>query len=269
MSNLENSAKSKGVILFAFNTDLVDYVKIADQTSRLIQHHLDLPITLVTDGNPTFAYDKVIHIDQEDGNFRINDDLQEVPWRNFGRHRAYELSPYDETILLDTDYLVMDNSLLTLLETNYDYKLQHNNTTPKGKSYQLMGGASLPYIWATTVLFRKTNLSEMLFDLVGRIQRNYAYYRVLYNIREGNFRNDYAFAIANCMLSGYSLNESKGIPWSMFTLDNKISDIRIVNDSLYVYTDDTPLVIPKQNIHLMDKEYLQSENFNKFVEALI
>jgi hypothetical protein len=246
---------------------LVDYVKIADQTSRLIRHHLGLPITLVTDGDPMFDYDEVIRIDQDDGNYRLDDELQEVQWRNFGRYRAYELSPYDETILLDTDYLVMDDSLLKLFKTPFDYKLQHNNNTPSGKSYQLMGNASLPFVWATTVLFRKSGRAEMLFDLVGRIQRNYSYYRALYNIRESNFRNDYAFAIANIILSGYSVNESLGIPWPMFTLDNKITDMKMEKHKLYVYSDN-PVVIPRQNVHVMDKDYLQSDNFKQLVEVL-
>ena len=49
MKNLKESAKSKGVVIFAFNSAHVDYVGIADQTSKLIEKNLNLPITLVTD----------------------------------------------------------------------------------------------------------------------------------------------------------------------------------------------------------------------------
>lgn len=265
MNNSKRLEKSKGVVVFAFNTH-VDYVAIADETSKLIQHNLKLPVTLVTDhdSRPKFAYDRVIRVDPQGSTYRTEDST--VQWRNFGRYLAYELSPYDETIVLDTDYLVLDDSLLKLFETDWDYKLMHHNSDENGASYEMMGETSLPYIWATVVLFRKSARAQMLFELVGKIQRNYKYYRLLYNIREGNYRNDYAFAIANIILSGYNINESQGIPWKMFTLNNKIE--RLVDNGNKIssyFKEGNPLVLPKQNIHVMDKTYLQTEHFRNFV----
>ena len=269
MQNSEESVKSKGVLVFAFNTD-VDYVGIADRTSQLIAHNLKLPVTLVTDlaGTPKFAYDRVIRIDNTGDNFRTNLNDQAVAWRNFGRYLAYELSPYNETILLDTDYLVLDDSLLKLFRTEFDYKLMHHNVTPAGASYEMMGEYSLPYIWATVVLFRKSERAQLLFNLVGRIQRNYGYYSVLYNIREGNYRNDYAFAIANNILSGYNTNEDQGIPWTMFTIDKKIDSIMLTDNFVQIKHNDSAVVVPYQNIHVMDKVYLQSRDFEQVVEAI-
>lgn len=269
MQNSKESVKSKGVLVFAFNTN-VDYVGIADRTSQLIAHNLKLPVTLVTDltGNPRFNYDQVIRIDNTGDNFRTNLNDQTVAWRNFGRYMAYELSPYEETILLDTDYLVLDNSLLNLFNTDFDYKLMHHNQTPAGPSYEMMGEYSLPYIWATVVLFRKSERARMLFNLVGRIQRNYGYYSVLYNIREGNYRNDYAFAIANNIINGYNLNEDQGIPWTMFTIDKKIESMMLTDNFVQVKHTDDAVVVPYQNIHVMDKDYLQSRDFEQVVEAI-
>jgi hypothetical protein len=268
MKNSNVSAKSKGVVVFAFNTETTDYVAIADQTSQLIKHSLGLPITLVTESSsqPKFTYDQVIHIKNKENNFRV--DKERAHWRNFGRYQAYELSPYEETILVDTDYLIFDDSLLKLFETNFDYKLMHHNTTSKGPSYEQMGETSLPFVWATVVLFRKTERARLFFNLVGRIQRNYSYYRSLYNIRERNFRNDYAFAIANNILSGYSLNEDQGIPWTMFTVDRKIEKIMLTNNFIQIHYDDEATVVPYQNIHVMDKNYLQSRDFEQVVEAI-
>lgn len=267
--NFENSEKSKGVVLFAFNTATTNYVAIADQTARLIKHTLKLPITLITDINskPVFEYDTVVRINNNDGENFLNGDSQKQ-WRNFGRHLAYDLSPYHETILLDTDYLVLDDSLLTLFKTDFDYKLMHHNATEAGPSYEQMGETSLPFVWATVVLFRKTERAELFFNLVGRIQRNYQYYRSLYNIRERNFRNDYAFAIANCIISGYNLNEDQGIPWRMFTVDQKIKRIMLTDTQVQIHYNDVATVIPYQNIHVMDKEYLLSRDFEQVVEAI-
>jgi hypothetical protein len=268
MINSKSNEKSKGVVVFAFNTD-VDYVAIADQTSKLIQHNLGLPITLITDHDalPEFDYDNVIRVDQQGATYRTED--VNVQWRNFGRYLAYELSPYHETILLDTDYLVLDDSLKKLFETKWDYKLMHHNSDETGNSYEMMGNTSLPFIWATVVLFRKSEKTKLFFELVGKIQRNYKYYRLLYNIRDGNYRNDYAFAIANIILSGYDINESQGIPWKMFTLTRKID--KLIDDDKNVrayFKTENPLLLPQQSIHVMDKQYLQTEQFKEFVRTI-
>ena len=266
MKNSVSSEKSKGIVVFAVNTDTVDYVGIADQTSRLAQKNLGLPITLITDGSaqPKFKYDNIVRIAAQGDNWRDGG----VQWRNFGRHYAYELSPYDETILVDTDYLILDNSLDTLFDTDFDYKLMHHNTNYAGAVYEQMGETSLPYIWATVILFRKTVKSQMLFELVAKIQRNYRYYRALYNIREGNYRNDYAFAIANNIVNGYTLNETQGIPWSMLTIEDRIERTVLTSTQLRVYHRDRAVVLPHQNIHVIDKEYLQSADFEQLVETV-
>ena len=279
---MQNSKKydvSRGALVFAFNTSAVDYVSIADQSSRLIKHNLNLPVTIVTDhdSNPKFDYDNIIRLTPDAGqvNYRGAINNQTVAWRNFGRYLAYELSPYDETILLDTDYLVLDDSLSTLFKTDFDYKLMHHNVSTAGTDNNVMGTISLPFVWATVVLFRKSQRSRMLFDLVGRIQRNYDYYRALYNITTQRFRNDYAFAIANIILSGYSLNQSNSIPWSMLSIYHEIEKISHIGSFLKIdhtmLPDGTwPLttVMPQQNIHILDKNYLLTNNFQKFVDGI-
>ena len=270
MLTLNESEKSRGVIVFAFNTK-VDYVGIADETSKLIRHNLNLPVTLVTDLDsvPKFAYDKIIRIDNKDtSNFRRTANNETIVWRNVGRYLAYELSPYDETILLDTDYLVLDDNLLKLFETEFDYKLMHVNQTPDGITVDIMGETSLPFIWATVLLFRKSNKAKLLFGLVSRIERNYNYYRQLYNIREGNYRNDYAFAIANNILNGYSINSNQSIPWPMLSLFRTLNSIKFENNFLKVSHDNTATVIAKQNVHILDKTYLQTDNFKELVRII-
>ncbi len=256
MKNLNVPEKSKGILLFAFNTDAVDYVAIAEQSARLINHTLNLPVTIISDSD----------VDNQFKNVRAGY-ANGTPWRNGDRYRAYELSPYDETILLDTDYLVLDDSLLKVLDTTIDYRLMHCNQSPKQAMTGNMGELSLDYVWATAITFKRTDKTKMLFDLVGRIQRNYSYYRKLYNLRERNFRNDYAFAIANNILNGYTTDQSQSIPWTMLTLDQPITSIEVKGNMLVV-REQTAHVIPKQNIHVMDKDYLQSSKYIEFVDTI-
>lgn len=252
MTNLNSSVKSRGVVIFAQNTDTVNYVKIAEQCSRLVEHTLDLPVTVIT-------------LEDLRSNFRTGYKGGER-WYNLDRYRAYEISPYDETILIDSDYLILDKSLLKILDVVENYGLVSNNQNLQRSMDGSMGALSLPYIWATVVIFKRTIKTKLFFDLVGRIQRNYEYYKKLYNIREYNFRNDYAFAIANHMINGYATRSY--IPWSMLTLDNPINNITINNGKLIIREQETANILPVQNIHVIDKDFLQSDNHVKFIDKI-
>jgi hypothetical protein len=114
----------------------------------------------------------------------------------------------------------------------------------------------------------------MLFDLVGRIQRNYRYYRALYNITNQRFRNDYAFAIANNILNGYNLNESASIPWTMLSVYHEIESIDRVGSLLKINHTlgsdgryPTTTVLAPQNLHILDKDYLLTDSFKQFIET--
>lgn len=272
MMNLNESEKSKGVILFAFNSQRVNYVDIADQTSRLIKHHLQLPITLVTDhdADPKFNYDKIIRASARDGNTRNDKNHNTYEWKNLDRYMAYELSPYDTTLLCDVDYAVFDNSLLKLFDQDYDYKLMYHTQTPKDFNYDEMGPSSLPMVWATVVLFKKTDRSKIFFDQIGRIQKNYNYYRLLFKIRDGNYRNDFAFSIANIITSGYNIPIENNIPWTMTTIDQNINSMELKNNFIIIkYKDSaTADVLSKQNIHIMDKSFLVSDNFKTIINKV-
>jgi hypothetical protein len=268
--NLNESEKSNGVLLFAFNSSRVNYVEIADRTSRLIDKHLKLPITLVTDydADPKFRYDQIIRSASKSGNTRNDRDNNVYEWRNLDRYLAYELSPYDTTLLCDVDYAMFDNSLLKLFDQDYDYKLMYHTQTPKEFNCDEMGATSLPMVWATVALFKKTDKSKLFFDLIGRIQRNYGYYRLLFKIRDGNYRNDFAFSMANIIINGYSIPKDINIPWTMTTIDQNIGTMELKDNYIVLkYKENTVAdILAKQNLHIMDKHFLVSENFKSIVD---
>ena len=271
--NLEDSAESKGVVFFAYNTVDVDYVRIADLSARLVEQHLDLPITLVTDteSQPEHDYDNVVRVDYTGNNFRNDHISKEVKqWKNHGRYTAYEHSPYDNTLLIDTDYLVLDDSLLKLMELDYDYRVMENSNSSAETMPARMGQVSLPYLWATVVMFRKCPRSKMFFDLVGRIQRNWAYYRNLFMVDGTSYRNDYSFAMANIILNGYCSTSKNIIPWKMFTVVQEVVRMDTnLKDKIIVRLNDLAITIPKHNVHIMDKNFLTSEAFEEFVEEIL
>lgn len=267
--------KSKGVLLFAFDSKETSYVNIADQTARLITKNLRLPITLVTDytTDPKFQYDEIKRVENNSSNFRIHKDNSVEEWRNFNRFSAFDLSPYYETLLLDADYLTLTSNLLQVFDTDFDYKLHYSAISPKSNigldsDQNLMGPNSLPFQWATAVFFRKTPISEMFFSLVMRVQKQYNHYRKVFKIPQGSYRNDYAFTIANILLNGYNVDPKNDLFMPMLLIDEPVQDIEIKKNNLIVRYADRADVISRQNLHILNKKFLSSINFYNFVENI-
>ena len=271
MQNLEKLEKSKGVLLFAFNNRDTDYVAIAKQAVALIKRNLKLPVTLVTGITETvdFEVDTLKRINHNAKNYRISTDTgRVVEWANFGRYRAYELSPYDETILLDTDYLVLDDSLLKYFDTEWDYLIPSKNyNIGSGLTKDTMTCYGIDFLWATVVFFRRTQRAQDLFDMVGRIQRNYGYYQQLFNILPANFRNDYAFAMASIILNGYQYAPSTILPVTITTITDPIVSMQRQGNLLTITTYTTGHAVPVTNLHVMSKDYLSGQSFKDFVNA--
>lgn len=258
MKNSEKSEKSRGIVAFAYNVDTIDYVSIATNTLTLASKQLGIPYTLITDQNFK-NNDFTMRYDIDSGEF--------VKWRNVGRYHAYDLSPYDETLVIDVDYLIVDNNLNKIFETEWDYLLARNSHSLTSSWPTSMGENSLPYVWATVFAFRKTKKSKIYFELIGRIQRNYAYYCALFNVDGRNYRNDYAFAIADIIINGYTI-EKKSIPGSILAVDQSIQSIDIINNHIVVKDKIKSYVLPRTNLHVMSKAYLQSSDFKLFVDQL-
>ena len=255
MKNSNKLEKSKGVLLFATNTSTVDYVSIARRAERLINHYLNLPVTIVTNTN-------------SNKNSRYSVDSKKFEtWNNSGRHSAYTASPYDQTILIDSDYLIFDNNLLKILDSTQDYTIAQHNKFIDAHTPVNMGKFSLPTLWATAIVFNKTAKSQMLFDLVARIERNYSYYQKLYNLQTNSFRNDFAFTIADNILNGYTQDKSNYLPWPIFTVANPIDSLELKDQKLFLKTSGQGYVLPKQSLHIISKTYLLSDACDQLIKA--
>lgn len=238
------SEKSRGVLIFATNTSDVDYVKIAETNAELIKQHMGLPTTIV---QGTRGQNKRL----------VSGAVTE--WHNKGRCDAYELSPYDETLVLDGDYLVFDDSLLKVLDTVEDYAIPHKHIYINEQANDTMGKYALgPMLWATIIAFKRTEKARLLFELSRMIQNNYAYYRALYKLHPGPFRNDATFTIADRIVNGYSENISCRVPWPIMTISGEIDRMVVDKQRIIVYKKERAYVLPRANLHLHDKRYLQN-----------
>ena len=259
MKTSKKLEKSRGIVAFAYNVDTIDYISIANSTLELASKRLDLPYTLITDRELKNDLHTMRH-DVDTGEF--------IKWRNVGRHHAYELSPYDETLVIDVDYLILDNNLNKIFNTSWDYLLARNSHALTANWPSTMGENSLPYVWATVFAFRKTARAKQYFDLIGRIQRNYAYYCALFNVDGRNYRNDYAFAMADTILNGYTI-EKKSIPGSILAVNQSVQSMTVKDNHIVVKDKTKAYILPRTNLHVMSKIYLQSNEFKILVNQLI
>jgi len=195
----------KGILVFCINTDVYRYDKIAAKTIPLLKKNLGLPVTLITNFEtfkllPPLGWLDYRLIEHQTGNM-----INGKPWHNLDRHRAYELSPYDKTLLVDIDYFCYTDNLLTVFDSDDDFLLHDKVYDMTGKgSYDFRNNSVIPMVWATLIYFKKSKMSRAVFEMVKYVKQNYNYFCNLYRIDFTNFRNDYAFAIALQQLNGFT-----------------------------------------------------------------
>lgn len=208
---------NRGVLLFAFNSPKFNYYEMAVATAKRINHFLGLPVTLVTDNESlpeeqTYMFDKVVIAPADTSNSRDN-----VVWLNKGRFRAYDFSPYNETIVLDTDYLVNSNKLLRVFDY-YDDFCCHDTTSylmQPNLPQEYLSSYSFKTLWATVIFFRKSTRAKQIFDCLEMVQKNYDHYNNIHSFVGGLYRNDYGLTLALRIANGHIDVKQDLIPWNL------------------------------------------------------
>ena len=214
---------SKGALLFAFNSSKVDYYAMAEYTAKRINHFLNIPVSIVTNKEsipniPNYKFDNVITVSADSNNF-----FRDTVWFNKGRYQAYELTPYDETLLLDVDYMVNSDRLLKVFDLMEDY-VCHESTAfmmVPDATYEMLGPNSYPILWATVIGFRKTKKAELLFQCMKMVQENYNHYANIFGFVPEIYRNDYSLTIAHRILNGHLQSNKEILPWNLMHIGLK------------------------------------------------
>ena len=257
---------TRGVLLFAHNNSVVDYVKQAEFCAVHIKKHLKLPVCLVTSNEVSKQdiFDTIIKVENpnqtQTKSFNDGTERHQGLWSNQTRPGAYELSPYDETIVMDTDFILENNNLLKVFDSNEDflinYEAQHidfESTMTEEMKY--VSDTGIKMCWATVFYFKKTKRIKMLFELISHIQTKWEFYRFKYQITNVNYRNDFAFAIALHMMNGYVESSwPKQLPCKLFYITDK-DIIESYKDNQWQFTMQSGLKckVSDLNIHIMNK----------------
>jgi hypothetical protein len=211
---------SRGVVIFAFNSEAIDYQSMAAWSAARIDRHLHLPTTLVTDTAPkSTVFDQVILTTADSGGSRYFSDVgQTVTWYNGNRMDVYNLSPYVETLVLDADYVVASDQLSTVFDIAEDFvapRWAYDVTAQQTfNDLNCFGSHHMPMAWATIMRFRRSVFVEQIFEIMRMVKEHWQHYRNLYGIHKSNYRNDHALSIALNILHGHQA-AWPAVPWSL------------------------------------------------------
>jgi hypothetical protein len=215
-----------GALIFAFNNEYIDYVAMAAWSAKNIRRHLNIPVCLITStnsiGNNYCAFDTVIYTEpQASTNTRHFEDIGTVTWHNLNRMDAYQLTPYDQTLVLDADYVVASNQLQSILDSQEDFMCHRTAYDVTGlqtfDDLNAFGHYRFPMWWATVMMFRRSEQAKLIFESMQMIRDNWTHYRNLYANPRSTYRNDHALSIALNIENGHTL-QTTDIPWGLASL---------------------------------------------------
>ena len=287
-----------GVLMFAHNNREIDYGMMAYVSARYVEKNLKVPTSLVTDSgtinwldkkDPSLRsiFDRIILTDElskpnpQDKRFYDGSiDYKKTSFNNGFRVKAYDISPYDQTLVIDTDVLIKNDKLKNVWNSKSDFMINSKHIDlaydRRNSEFERVSEYTVDFYWATAFYFRKTVWTETFFNLCQHISENYDYYRFIYQISYPVLRNDFIFSIAIHIINGFS---NKTAPETLpaeiyYTLDR--DELYQVNpdgtltfliqkkDSLGQYT---LAKTDNQNIHIMNK-YSYNRNITKLLEVL-
>lgn len=273
----------KGILIFAHNNRDVDYALMSIISAGLARKQLNVPATLVSDATTiawmkesniydraTTIFENIIEVEKPSTeNKRILHDgvLQKtVPFANANRGSAWDLTPYDRTLLLDSDYLIFSNRLSSFWDVEQSVMIAEsmNDIYGQGRKGYLdnyVSETGVHMYWATTVMFTKNEESKMFFDTVNFVRENYQYYGDLFRFDTQQYRNDIAFSVAKHILDGFEKTEG-GLPSVLTTIGKDILHSVDENGKLTFLVSPTldgkfcATALKGTDVHIMNKQSL-------------
>jgi len=170
---------SKGFIVYATDAKLKKYTKCAYALGLSLKNQMpEASISIVTDEKLPKKYNLVF------------DNIIDIPWKNKNtststlkvedRWKLYHCTPYDETIVLDSDMLILSNlghwwDYLSKYEMFFTSEvLDYRGNIAKGRYYRkAFDSNNLPNYYFGLCYFKKSDLSKEYFQWVEDISKNW------------------------------------------------------------------------------------------------
>lgn len=282
---------SRGIVIFAQNNEYINYAEQACACAGYARRNLSLfdEVCLITNSETLQSeeklineyFDNVIVSDNfQPENIRLfkdtTDKLDYAPFKNMSRSEVYKLSPYDETLVIDSDYFIMNDILDQVWNSDNDVMINSKYRDISGRhkeNIEYIDNFSIPMYWATVFYFKKSDFAENLFTLISHIKHNYKYYYYLYNCSGNLYRNDFAFSMALHILNGSVAFDVPSLPIEYLNNSFDLDDIFRINahNDVIMYCADAEQVsshilsrFKDMDLHIMNKKAIE-----RFIDDLL
>jgi hypothetical protein len=272
---------NKGILVYAHNSPDLDYGLMSIISAGLAKKNLNLPVTLISDKwtldwikqCPEWSlakniFDNIVEVEKPrtTNSRNLHDGFysKKIPFNNTNRPDAYELSPYDKTLLIDSDFLIFTDNLNEYWTVDQPVMMSHRlNDLGGGRESILdrrVSETGVHLYWATTVMFDKSPESKFFFQLVDFIKSNYRYYADLFRFNPSQYRNDISFSIAKHVMNGFDNNEIYALPPVLSAFDKDVL-FDVTGKKLKFFIDDPDntgsfwaTTTEDLDIHVMNKQ---------------
>lgn len=273
---------TKGAIIFAHNSRDIDYALMALISGGLVKKNLNVPVSLITDNTTVdwmktsriydqaeSTFDKIIVVEKPktENKRRLHDGESNtvVPFVNTNRNSVWDLTPYDRTLLLDSDFLIFSDRLNEYWNTDQDILIadaMNDIYDQKRIGYhdRYISDTGIHLFWATTVMFTKNERTKSFFDMVEYIKNNYDYYADIFRFDSKQYRNDIAFSVAKHILDGFETEITPSLPSLTTAIDRDVLYTVDENGKLTLlvsYNRDSNFcaaAISGMDLHIMNKQ---------------
>jgi hypothetical protein len=272
---------NKGIIILAHNNRKIDYAKMALIAAKFAGKNLGVPVSLITDDETIqwmqqsqiwketeSIFDQIITTERPDtDNQRIlydGNDHDRVPFLNSNRSVIWHHTPYERSLLIDSDFLICSDNLNNYWDIDKDILISGGFNDIQGDRSGVLdrwvSETGTHLYWATTVMFTKNEKSKIFFQLVDYVRENYKYYADLFRFKSDQYRNDISFSVAKHILDGFEKSQIS-LP-DVFTVQDKDILEKINDDGRMIFsikssidTESFYLVsIKDRDVHIMNKQ---------------
>jgi hypothetical protein len=255
---------SKGVLFVAFDSvtdqgNVLRYTEQAKISANLVRRYLKLPVGIVSD-KTVAGFDEQIIVEKPASAERhvlIGDRHESYNWFNDCRRQLYNLTPWKQTLLLDTDYFLQSDTFLKCFEFDAPFQLINDVYDPTNRNsfskYETLPNRTIPQMWATAMYWNQDAATH--FEYANMIAENYKYYARIFGYSHKQYRNDMVFSIVSHMLPSYSM------PWRMWMTG---SDCDLVDASAngLKFKYDNNVVRVKNDVHILDKSIMLGDSMD-------
>lgn len=188
----------KGILLVAQNNNKDNYIEQAYALAMSVKKYNDIPVSIITNDKVNKKYfDSVIPI-------VWGDMAQESTWKIENRWKVFFQTPYKETLVMDTDMLVMrDITYLWDFYKNYDLFFTTNPITYRNEKLtsnyyrKMFEENKLTNVYSALYYFKKTEFTHNFFSYLEIIVKNFDLFQkeLCPALKQESLSMDVAFAM--------------------------------------------------------------------------